>query len=416
MKFLSMSVTDKGLVRKNNEDHLLEMPELGLFAVADGMGGEMFGEVASETAVNALRDFVTENRAVIDAFQMNSSAENKVQVLDMLADALRDANAKVFKEADRRDIDGKMGTTLTVLLVIDSSGFMVHTGDSRLYMIRNGETTQLSTDHTLINDYKKQFGDYSGVFDAKFSGILTKAVGVQEYVEPEKLTFAILPEDKYLLCSDGLYNGLGSDTPDFGTIFDEPFENPQKEKERLKEAMRNLTDIVYKNGAPDNVSMILVSAFSEDEEEVTGTREFIKKFDKIRSMELFKDLEYKELLAVMAQVEIRTYNKYDVISKMSAADRELFIILDGKVSALKGTKLLKTFRSGDHIGDVAFLSGEVPAYNLFLDKTSSFLVIKKSAFDKIVAEEPIIGVKLLTQLATVLAKQTNIATGLINEQ
>ncbi|MBR6422182.1 protein phosphatase 2C domain-containing protein [bacterium] len=416
MKFLSMSLTDKGLVRKNNEDHLLEMPEIGLFAVADGMGGELYGEVASETAINALRDFVTENRAVIDAFQMNSSAENKVQVLDMLADALRNANAKVFKEADKRDIDGKMGTTLTALLVIDSSGFMVHTGDSRLYMIRNGETTQLSTDHTLINDYKKQFGDYSGVFDAKFSGILTKAVGIQEYVEPEKLTFAILPEDKYLLCSDGLYNGLECDTPDFGGIFDAPFEDPQKEKERLKEAMRNLTDIVYKNGAPDNVSMILVSAFSEDEEEVTGTREFIKKFDKIRSMELFKDLEYKELLAVMAQVEIRTYNKYDVISKMSAADRELFIILDGKVSALKGTKLLKTFRSGDHIGDVAFLSGEIPTYNLFLDKTSSFLVIKKSAFDKIVAEEPIIGVKLLTQLATVLAKQTNIATGLINEQ
>ena len=416
MKFLSMSVTDKGLVRKNNEDHLLEMPEIGLFAVADGMGGELYGEVASETAINALHDFVTENRAVIDAFQMNSSAENKVQVLDMLADALRNANAKVFKEADKRDIDGKMGTTLTALLVIDSSGFMVHTGDSRLYMIRNGETTQLSTDHTLINDYKKQFGDYSGVFDAKFSGILTKAVGIQEYVEPEKLTFAILPEDKYLLCSDGLYNGLECDTPDFGGIFDAPFEDTQKEKERLKEAMRNLTDIVYKNGAPDNVSMILVSAFSEDEEEVTGTREFIKKFDKIRSMELFKDLEYKELLAVMAQVEIRTYNKYDVISKMSAADRELFIILDGKVSALKGTKLLKTFRSGDHIGDVAFLSGEIPTYNLFLDKTSSFLVIKKSAFDKIVAEEPIIGVKLLTQLATVLAKQTNIATGLINEQ
>jgi len=416
MKFLSMSVTDKGLVRKNNEDHLLEVPELGLFAVADGMGGEMFGEVASETAVNALRDFVTENWAVIDAFQMNSSAENKVQVLDMLADALRDANAKVFKEADRRDIDGKMGTTLTVLLVIDSSGFMVHTGDSRLYMIRNGETTQLSTDHTLINDYKKQFGDYSGVFDAKFSGILTKAVGVQEYVEPEKLTFAILPEDKYLLCSDGLYNGLGSDTPDFNGIFDTPFEDPQKEKERLKEAMRNLTDIVYKNGAPDNVSMILVSAFTMDEEEVTGTREFIKKFDKIRSIELFKDLEYRELLAVMAQVEIRTYNKYDVISKTAAADRELFIILDGKVSALKGSKLLKTFRSGDHIGDVAFLSGEMPTYNLLLDKTSSFLVIKKSAFDKIVAEEPIIGVKLLTQLATVLAKQTNIATELIKEQ
>lgn len=416
MKFLSMSVTDKGLIRKNNEDHFLELPELGLFAIADGMGGELCGEIASETAVNALSDFVTENRAVIDAFQMNSSAENKTQVLDMLADALRNANAKVFKEAGKRDIDGKMGTTLTALLVIDNTGFMVHAGDSRLYMIRHSEVTQLSTDHTLINDYKKQFGDYSGVFDAKFSGILTKAVGIQEYVEPEKLTFAILPEDKYLLCSDGLYNGLECDTPDFGDIFDTPFEDPQKEKERLKEAMRSLTDVVYKNGAPDNVSMILVSAFTTDEEEVTGTREFIKKFDKIRAIELFRDLEYRELLSVMAQVEIRTYNKYDVISKMSASDRELFIILDGKVSALKGSKLLKTFRSGDHLGDVAFLSGEIPSYNLLLDKTSSFLVIKKSAFDKIVAEEPIIGVKLLTRLATVLAKQANIAADLINEQ
>ena len=416
MKFLSMSLTDKGLVRKNNEDSLLEVPELGLFAVADGMGGEMFGEVASETAINALRDFVTENRAVIDTFKMNSSSENKEQVLDMLADALRTANAKVFKEADTRKIDGKMGTTLTVLLVIDSTGFMVHAGDSRLYMIRAGEVSQLSTEHTLINDYRRQFGDYSGIFDAKFSGILTKAVGIQEYVEPEKLTFAILPEDKYLLCSDGLYNGLEYDIPDFGGVLDTPFEDPQKEKERLKEAMRRLTDVVYKNGAPDNVSMILVSAFSLDEEEVTGTREFIRKFDQIRSIELFKDLEYRELLAVMAQVEMRTYNKYDVISKTAAADRELFIILDGKVSALKGSKLLKTFHSGDHLGDVQFLSGEMPNYNLFLDKTTSFLVIKKSAFDKIVAEEPIIGVKLLTQLATVLARQTNASTELIKEQ
>lgn len=416
MKFLSMSLTDKGLMRKNNEDNILEQPDCGLFAIADGMGGELCGEIASETAVNALRDFVAENRAVIDAFQMNSSAENKTQVLNMLADALRHANAVVFKEATRRGIEGEMGTTLTVLLMIDDTGFMVHAGDSRLYMIRASEVTQLSTDHTLINDYKKQFGDYSGIFDAKFSGVLTKAVGIQEYVEPEKLTFAILPEDRYLLCSDGLYNGLGCDIPDFGDVFTTAFEDIPKEKERLKDAMRRLTDVVYANGAPDNVSMIIVTAYSLDEEEVTGTREFSKKFDKIRSIELFRDLEYRELLTVMAQVEIRTYNKYDVISEKSAAARELFIILDGKVSALKGSKLLKTFHSGDHIGDVAFLSGEIPSYNLLLDKTSSFLVIKKCDFDKIVAEDPVIGVKLLTRLATVLAKQANITAELIKEQ
>ena len=416
MKFLSLSLTDKGLKRKKNEDSLLEMPEIGLFAVADGMGGELCGEVASSIAINCLRDFVTENRTVIDAFQMNSSPENKTQVLDMLADALRNANAKVFKEATERGITGKMGTTLTVFLASDNTGFMVHAGDSRLYMIRSSEITQLSTDHTLLNDYKKQFGDYSQSFEDKFTGVLTKALGIQEYVEPEKLSFAIWPEDRYLICSDGLYGYLENDISVLKEFFSTGFEDALKEKELLKDSMTKMVDIVYKNEAPDNISMILVSAFSLDEEEVTGTKEFIKKFDKIREVNLFKDLDYRELLTVMAQVEVRTYNKYDVISKMSATDRELFIILDGKVSALKGSKLLKTFHSGDHIGDVAFLSGEMPTYNLFLDKTSSFLVIKKSAFDKIVAEEPIIGVKLLTQLATVLAKQTNIATGLIKEQ
>lgn len=416
MKFVSFSLTDKGLIRKNNEDSFLEMPDFGLFAIADGMGGELCGEVASEAAIKSLRSFVTENRAVIDAFQMNPSPENKAHVLDMLADSLRNANAFVFKEALQRGINGKMGTTLTVLLAIENTGFMVHAGDSRLYMIRNCEITQLSTDHTLLNDYRKQVGDYSGVFDEKFSGILTKAVGIQEYVEPEKLTFAILPDDKYLLCSDGLYNGLDKEFPDLHPFFSGVFEDETKEKERLKEAMRSLTDVVFRNGAPDNVSIILVSAIASGNEETNGTQEFVKKFDMIRSTELFKDLEYRELLAVMAQVEIRTYNKYDVISKVSAADRELFIILDGKVSALKGTKLLKTFRSGDHLGDVAFLSGEMPTYNLFLDKTSSFLVLKKSAFDKIVSEEPAIGVKLLTRLATVLAKQANMAAGLIKEQ
>lgn len=416
MKFVSFSLTDKGLIRKNNEDSFLEMPDFGLFAIADGMGGELCGEVASEAAIKSLRSFVTENRAVIDAFQMNPSPENKAHVLDMLADSLRNANAFVFKEALQRGINGKMGTTLTVLLAIENTGFMVHAGDSRLYMIRNCEITQLSTDHTLLNDYRKQVGDYSGVFDEKFSGILTKAVGIQEYVEPEKLTFAILPDDKYLLCSDGLYNGLDKEFPDLHPFFSGVFEDETKEKEHLKEAMRSLTDVVFRNGAPDNVSIILVSAIASGNEETNGTQEFVKKFDMIRSTELFKDLEYRELLAVMAQVEIRTYNKYDVISKVSAADRELFIILDGKVSALKGTKLLKTFRSGDHLGDVAFLSGEMPTYNLFLDKTSSFLVLKKSAFDKIVSEEPAIGVKLLTRLATVLAKQANMAAGLIKEQ
>jgi len=80
MKFLSFSLTDAGLKRKNNEDALIDMPGTGLFAVADGMGGEQYGEVASETAVTAVKEHVKQNRAVMDAYSMSDSQDNRKQV------------------------------------------------------------------------------------------------------------------------------------------------------------------------------------------------------------------------------------------------------------------------------------------------------------------------------------------------
>lgn len=416
MKFLSSSLTDKGKKRKNNEDALINMPQIGLFAVADGMGGEQCGEVASEIAVNAVTHFVKENHAILSAFEMNDSQENKAQVLDMLADSLRFANTKVYREAEKRKLHGKMGTTLTIFLAIDNAGFMVHAGDSRLYMIRGDEITQLSTDHTVANDYKRQYGESGEGFDERFAGILTKAVGVQEYVEPEKLSLTIVPEDRYLLCSDGLYNAVSIDDEAVRKILSNRSHEFEMEEKFLATALPQLLEITYENGAPDNVTMLLVSVFSMDEEEVTGTKELIKKFDIVRKIELFKNLDYRELLTVMERVEIRTHNRYDVISRIESPDRELFIILEGKVSSLRGTKHLKTFYEGDHIGEVAFLTEEKPQFNLFVDKPSSFLVIKRSVFQEMVDDNPALGVKLLWELAIVLARQTNSSIGLIKEE
>ncbi|HNW82462.1 MAG TPA: protein phosphatase 2C domain-containing protein [bacterium] len=416
MKFLSFSLTDTGLKRKNNEDALIDMPGTGLFAVADGMGGEQYGEVASETAVNSVKAYVKENRAVIDAFSMSETQENRNQVLNMLADALRTANTKIHREAEKMKLSGKMGTTLTVLLAVENTGFMVHAGDSRLYMIRGPEVSQLSTDHTVANDYKKQYGESDEGFDERFNGILTKAVGIQEYVEPEKLTFTIAPNDRYLLCSDGLYNALGPDQKSVLEMLCSREHEVENEDGFLSKASDRLLDIVYKNGAKDNITTVLVSAFSMDEEEVTGTKELIRKYDAVRKIELFEKLDYKELLAVMERTEIRTYNRFDVISRMEADDKELFIILEGKVSSLKGSKHIKTFREGDHIGEVAFLTEEKPQFNLFVDKPSTFLVIKRSVFSKLALDNPALGVKLLWQLATVLARQTNSSIGLIKDE
>ncbi len=413
MKFLSFSISDTGKKRKNNEDSFIEKPDIGLYAVADGMGGERFGEVASEMAVGCIEKYVRENSTVIDAFRFNNSNENRHQVLNMLADALRNSNTKVFREAEKRDVDGKMGTTLTVLLTIGSTGFMVHAGDSRLYMIRGNEVTQLSTDHTVANEYRMKYGQSGEGFDPGFSSMLTRAIGVKEYVEPEKLTFTIVPDDRYLICSDGLHNYFDESWEDIESMLTDRSGKPEKEDKYLSQCVNSMLDIVYKGGADDNVTILMLSAFGVTDEEVTGTRTLLEEFEALRDIDLFKNLDYKELLTVMENAEIRTYNKFDVVSRTSSENEELFVIVEGRVSALKGSRHIKTFETGSHIGEVAFLTGEKPAFNLFVDKTSTFLVLKREVFDKIITDNPSLGIKLLLQLATALAIQTNSSIGLI---
>lgn len=413
MKFLSFSISDTGKKRKNNEDAFIERPDIGLFAVADGMGGERFGEVASALAVECIEKYVRENQTVINAFKYNGSKENRHQVLNMLADALRNSNTKVYREAEDRNVDGKMGTTLTALLTIDNTGFMVHVGDSRLYMIRGTDITQLSTDHTVANEYRMKYGESSEGFDPGFSSMLTRAIGIKKYVEPEKLTFTIVPDDRYLLCSDGLHNYFEKNRKEVNKLLTDRNNDPEKEDKYISSSVNSLLEIAYKGGADDNVTILMLSAFGVTDEEVTGTKTLLDEFAALRDIELFKNLDFKELLTVMENAEIRTYNRFDVVSRTNSRSKELFVIVEGKVSALKGSRHIKTFVAGDHIGEVAFLTGEKPMFNLFVDKTSTFLVLKREVFDKIISDNPALGIKLLWQLATALAIQTNSSIGLI---
>ncbi len=417
MQFLSLGITDKGKKRANNEDSFIDMPEMGLFAIADGMGGERYGEVASALAVKTVSEFVKNSKAVIEAYLMSESSENRAQVLKMLADALIKANTKVYKKADELKLNGRMGTTLTIFLAVEDTGFMVHAGDSRLYMVRENEITLLSTDHTVANDYRKQYGDQQIDFDERISGMLTRAVGIQEFIEPEKLSFVIAPNDRYLLCSDGLYNYLGENGDEtlqaFLTLRDH---EPENEDKYLSSTLNSFIEKTYKNGAGDNITAIIISVFGSSTEEVTETKEIIKRFDAVRNIPLFEGLEYKDMLSVMDKAEIRTYNRYDVINRAAVSDPELYIILEGKVSSLKGSKHINTFYNGDHIGEVAFLTDEKPNFNLFVDKPSTFLVIKRSELQNMISENPVLGAKLLWQLSAILAKQTNSSIALIKDK
>jgi serine/threonine protein phosphatase PrpC len=183
--------TDVGRVREHNEDgYLAEAP---VFAVADGMGGHRGGEVASQVALERL-DEVHRRGDVA------------------LPEAVRQANRAVLERAEREEALSGMGTTITALLAKGDGIELAHVGDSRAYLLRDGQLRQLTEDHTLVHRMVlegKLTEDEARIHPHR--SILTRALGVEANVEIDGATLDVRPRDRVLLCSDGLTSMVGDD-------------------------------------------------------------------------------------------------------------------------------------------------------------------------------------------------------------
>ena len=197
--------TDVGRVRDANEDSFLVDESIDLFVVADGMGGHAAGEVASNVAVHTVRDTVWKERELLDKFERGVDTATRQDVLRVMELAVQNACSAVFAEAQKDPSKRGMGTTLVVLLLIGTRGFIAHVGDSRIYLVRADSVHQLTEDHSLINELLKR-GRLTPEQIAKLNmkNAVTRAVGVYESVEVDTLDFDVLAGDRFLLCSDGL--------------------------------------------------------------------------------------------------------------------------------------------------------------------------------------------------------------------
>ncbi|MBL4805914.1 MAG: serine/threonine-protein phosphatase [Rhodobacteraceae bacterium] len=182
--------TDVGKVRKINEDSMVSVPELGAFLVADGMGGHSGGDFASQTLV-----------ARINQIDRNLPSS---EVMKAMRAAILEAHYAILEEADRRG-SGAIGTTAVGLVLAEPHFVCLWVGDSRLYHCRNGKMVQLSRDHSLVNDLLES-GQITEaeVENHPHGNVITRAVGVGETLEIDKLRGTYEPGDRFLLCSDGL--------------------------------------------------------------------------------------------------------------------------------------------------------------------------------------------------------------------
>lgn len=245
----SYGTTDRGLRRPHNEDAFVRDDALGLYVVADGVGGHAKGEVASQESVDQIDGFVRQGRAaIVELLKEPRRDERRAAVRRLLESAVQSACYMVFGLAELDPSQKGMSTTISALLVAGSYGVLAQVGDSRIYRVRDGAVEQLTEDHTLVN-YKLKQGLISAeeALTMKGKNVITRAVGHKDYVEVDTREIDLLADDLYLLCSDGLHGYLRD-----GDLEAVLAEGP------IPQAPDRLIDLANGRGGKDNITAVLV--------------------------------------------------------------------------------------------------------------------------------------------------------------
>ena len=236
MKLVTTALTDVGRVRAANEDAFVIDDDTRLFAVADGMGGHQAGEVASETAIAALRSRLQEGRP--------------------LDEAIVDANSAVVARAAGDPALRGMGTTLTAAVLGDDHELVIgHVGDSRAYLWRDGALEQLTVDHSVVAELiaAGQLTEAEAEVDPR-RAMITRALGIDVDVEVDVIPLALTVGDRLLFCSDGLTTMLRDDA-----IADVLRGEADRDL-----AAHELVEAANEAGGTDNITVLLIDVVADD--------------------------------------------------------------------------------------------------------------------------------------------------------
>ena len=213
MRIECAGLSDVGRKRDHNEDSFVVNLDQRLFAVADGMGGHAAGEVASQIAIKTISDFVIATREDANVTWPFDYDAHISANANRLRTAIRLANQKICETIQKKDDLKDMGTTIvTVVVNKEGTATVAHVGDSRVYLVRDGQIRQLTSDHSWVNEQVKLgFLNHSDAVRHPFRNVVTRALGSRGKVAVDLVEEVLEPGDRLLLCSDGLNSMVDDD-------------------------------------------------------------------------------------------------------------------------------------------------------------------------------------------------------------
>ena len=356
MQLQAFGASDVGLNRQHNEDAYFMDENLGLFVVADGMGGAQAGEIASRIMVYEVHRHLGTLRRMISRYKQSPDSNNRNEIIRYLPTIIEKANERIFAESARDPDKRGMGTTGVLFLPAGEDAFVSHVGDSRLYLFRQGTLFQITEDHSYVMQLYKQ-GRISAeeMLTHPQKNLILRGVGIEPQVDVDTLFLDIYPGDVFLMCSDGLSDMVpDEDLADLMASY------------RGRDLVDQAINAANRNGGLDNITVITVE-IQQDTTQLTTqlttsfsrTLGMVEKVDFLQDIFLFKHLTDQECIKLNRFLFESHYPSGAIIIEEGEPGDELFIVAQGQVAIYQGDTHLLNIGPGGHFGELAILRDDL---------------------------------------------------------
>jgi serine/threonine protein phosphatase PrpC len=396
VRYRSQYISHIGNQRSTNQDIVLSDTDLGVYILCDGMGGTEGGDIAAEIASNSALDHLKHNARIIRQIERGELPAK--QLADLAQAAVSAANQAVYNYTQQNPKLRGSGTTIALLITAGDRGACAHVGDSRIYAFRRTKLFHLTKDHSLAQDLiDRGLLKTENLENFAFRHVLSRAVGLLAAVSVDTLHFDILPDDRFLIASDGISRKVAN-----AAIEDVMSQND------LKKILEQVVAMAQRAGGDDDISAILVESDArENEKEAQQARceEVTLKTDILTEMYLFETLDQKNILRIVNSANLVDCVPNQQIVKQGEMETSLYVILNGDFVVEVDGKKINTIGRGNHFGEMALLTNQPRSATVKATSPGRLLVISSESFQEFIKEHPYDGAKMLAALARELSKR-----------
>lgn len=373
----SFARTDVGPGRDRNEDNFLAEGDCGLFAVADGLGGRMSGDVASEIFVETLAaecESLAKSAARGDAV---GDPRHREKLLQQLTSLFLEANRKIYNTGQ-----GEMGTTGDAVFMSDRSAIVAHVGDSRTYLLRDGSLKRLTTDHT----YAEQKADDGADLSEEFEHVLTRSLGTHPHVEIDTVFVELGPEDLFLLCTDGITKHLDEAEIEQLAADCEP-------EALVDELVSHCREV----GGVDNTTVVACRPHPEPSRSFEGPEsvETTRKLELLREIGLFEGLGTRTILQLLRHVYTAEFKSGERLIEEGSTEGAMYVLVSGTATVRSSDQTIATVEPGDHVGEMAVVDRGPRSADVVAESDVRALRITPDEFRAMVESDPEVGNQIL---------------------